>query len=76
MGHSSISAMVDTYGDLIPGADIAWVDKLDSQTSPQLSATQAQPEENLNDEESSEVVENIGEPGRTRTYNPLLKPET
>ncbi len=73
MGHSSISVTVDTYGHLIPGADIAWVDKLDSGTSPQLSATQAQPDENASDEESSEVIENIGEPGRTRTYNPLIK---
>src|SRR5208337_5631026 len=25
MGHSSIQVTVDTYGHLIPGADIAWV---------------------------------------------------
>jgi integrase len=45
MGHSSIQITVDTYGHLIPGADIAWVDRLDSRTSPQPNATQAQPEE-------------------------------
>jgi integrase len=27
MGHSSIQITVDTYGHLIPGADIAWVDR-------------------------------------------------
>ena len=45
MGHSSIQITVDTYGHLIPGADIAWVDRLDSKTTQQLNATQAQPEE-------------------------------
>ena len=33
MGHSSIQITVDTYGHLIPGADIAWVDRLDSKTA-------------------------------------------
>lgn len=45
MGHSSIQITVDTYGHLIPGADITWVDRLDSKTTPQPNATQAQPEE-------------------------------
>jgi len=45
MGHSSIQITVDTYGHLIPGADIAWVDRLDSKTTQQPNATQAQPEE-------------------------------
>src|ERR1700732_435723 len=38
MGHSSIQITVDTYGHLIPGADIAWVDRLDSKTTPHQSA--------------------------------------
>ena len=33
MGHSSIQITVDTYGHLIPGADIAWGDRLDSKTT-------------------------------------------
>jgi integrase len=33
MGHSSIQITVDTYGHLIPGADIRWVDGLDRKTS-------------------------------------------
>jgi integrase len=37
MGHSSIQVTVDTYGHLIPGAKVKWVDRLDSQTSPQQS---------------------------------------
>src|SRR5260370_6002810 len=43
MGHSSIQITVDTYGHLIPGADIAWVDRLDLKTTPQENATPAQP---------------------------------
>ena len=39
MGHSSIQITLDTYGHLIPGADIAWVDRPDSKTSPQPNAT-------------------------------------
>jgi integrase len=39
MGHSSIQVTVDTYGHLIPGANVNWVDRLDLETSPQQSAT-------------------------------------
>ena len=34
-GHSSIQVTVDIYGHLIPGANIAWVDRLDSRPSKQ-----------------------------------------
>ena len=44
MGHSSIQITCDVYGHLVPGADVSWVDRLDSKTSPQLNATPAQPE--------------------------------
>ena len=36
---------VDVYGHLVPGANIAWVDRLDAKTRPQQSATPAQPGE-------------------------------
>jgi integrase len=50
MGHSSIQVTVDTYGHLVPGADIAWADKLDAAAaSQQLSATYTQPDENDGD---------------------------
>jgi integrase len=51
MGHSSIQVTVDTYGHLIPGANVCFVDRLDAvpaeeaKTSPQQSATPAQPSE-------------------------------
>jgi len=41
MGHSSIQVTVD-IGHLIPGANVAFVDRLDGVTSPQQSATQPQ----------------------------------
>jgi integrase len=43
MGHSSIQITVDTYGHLIPGGNIAWVDRLDAATNPAQTATPAQP---------------------------------
>ncbi len=81
MGHSSIQVTVDVYGHLVPGADIAWVDRLDGKTSRQQSATPAQPDTNKPSEEgevrSPEVVdaarEKSGERGRNRTYNLLIK---
>ena len=42
MGHSSIQITVDIYGHLIPGANIAFVDRLGSPTSPQEPAIQPQ----------------------------------
>ena len=57
MGHSSIQVTVDTYGHLIPGADIKWIDRLDAETTPKPNATQAQPEQHEAVEEWREVVE-------------------
>ena len=42
MGHSSIQVTVDTYGHLIPGASVNWVDRLDTKTEPQQIATNPQ----------------------------------
>jgi integrase len=69
MGHSSIQVTVDTYGHLIPGADIAWVDRLDGKTTPQQNATQAQLPEKSGTEIPPEVVDLIGGPTRIRTWN-------
>jgi len=79
MGHSSIQVTVDTYGHLIPGANINWVDGLDRETSPEQNATQAQPElksEKEPEAEPSEVIlepQDVGERGRNRTFNLLIK---
>jgi integrase len=73
MGHSSIQITVDTYGHLIPGADINWIDGLDRKTSPQQNATPAQLEVLQDEPESSYVAEGNGERGRNRTYNLLIK---
>jgi hypothetical protein len=67
MGHSSIQVTVDIY--LIPGADIAWADRLDSEATRQFSATQAQPASSDEAALPFEVIENIGGPARIRTLD-------
>jgi len=57
MGHASIQITADVYGHLIPGANISYVDRLDSMTSPQQSATP--PQRSLSAEER-EFVEVFG----------------
>ena len=69
MGHSSIQVTVDTYGHLIPGADIAWVDRLDVKTTLRQNATPAQPDVMSETDIPPEVADLIGGPTRTRTWN-------
>jgi integrase len=79
MGHSSIQVTVDTYGHLIPRADINWIDGLDRKTSQQQNATPAQPEVVSAEERETASLQAIvdagdsGERGRNRTYNLLIK---
>ena len=68
MGHSSIKITVDTYGHMIPGADVSYIDRLDSpQTSPQQSATRTQPGARYLGRRSSQITEKNGAPGGIRT---------
>jgi hypothetical protein len=73
MGHSSIQVTVDIYGHLIPGANVSFVDRLDTtsrqeqKTNPQQSATQAQPAGMMDKEIRPEVIDLIGGGGWTRT---------
>ena len=73
MGHSSIQVTVDTYGHLIPGANVSFVDRLDEvqkqeeKTTPQQNATPAQPAESADGEIPLEVGDLIGGGGWTRT---------
>jgi hypothetical protein len=75
MGHSSIQITVDTYGHLIPGANVSFVDRLDEiprqeeETSPQQNATQAQLREKTEFGIPPELADLIGGGGRTRTYD-------
>ena len=64
MGHSSIQITVDTYGHLIPGADISWVDRLDEKATLQQNATGTQQGENELGAEKVEVIENTWLPPR------------
>jgi hypothetical protein len=68
-GPSSIQVTADIYGHLIPGADIAWADKLDAETTRQLSTTQLQPAEIEVDADALKLLENIGGPARIRTLD-------
>jgi len=67
LGHASIQITVDTYGHLIPGVGERYVDRLDSETSQQLSATQAQPAPEPDESESLQVVGIVGSGGEDRT---------
>jgi hypothetical protein len=73
MGHSSIQVTVDIYGHLIPGANLSFIDRLDeitpepAETSPQQSATPAQPGEMELPADLLQVVEEIGGGAWTRT---------
>ena len=67
MGHSSIQVTVDTYGHLIPGADVSWVDALDPATNSQQTATKQQQSQDEEPVDSPETIEKIGGGGWTRT---------
>jgi len=67
MGHASIQVTVDTYGHLIPGVGERYVDRLDSKTSPQQSATQPQPASEPDRLEPVQLTETIGSGGEDRT---------
>ena len=72
MGHSSIQITVDTYGHLIPGADIAWVDRLDENNS----ATNCTPRATVlksRTEIALEVVEKIWLPPRDSNPDMLIQ---
>ena len=64
-GHSSIQVTVDTYGHLIPGANVAFVDTLDvipegdEKTSPHQSASPAQQAVESDIDISAEVIERL-----------------
>jgi len=73
MGHSSIQITVDTYGHLVPGADIACVDSLDARTSSQEPANPAQMNGEGRDEESLEVIEKIWLPPRDSNPDMLIQ---
>jgi len=76
LGHSSIQVTVDTYGHLIPGANISWSDQLDMPavkssraTTSQQSATQAQPAVKERTMNESQLIEIVGGPARIRTLD-------
>ncbi len=73
MGHSSIQITADVYGHLIPGADVSWVDRLDTKTTPQQNATQAQPEHEGKSDEHAEVTDSNWLPPRDSNPDMLIQ---
>src|SRR5579884_2027347 len=73
MGHSSIQVTVDTYGHLIPGGNIAWVDALDAKPSQQKNATPAQQRKERQVIDMPHLIENNGRPGEIRTPDPWFR---
>ncbi len=73
MGHSSIQITVDTYGHLIPGANIAWVDRLDSKSSQQQSATGQQQAARASDPKDPQISEKIWLPPRDSNPDMLIQ---
>jgi len=70
LGHSSIQVTADIYGHLLPGANVACIDKLDAPITPQLSATQTQPAESDTFVEEQQLIENAGAGRGNRTIKP------
>jgi integrase len=73
MGHSSIQITVDTYRHLIPGADIAWVDRLDSSLRQQQTATKPQQVAKNSELENSQVTEKNWLPPRDSNPDMLIQ---
>jgi len=73
MGHSSIQITVDTYGHLILGADIAWVDRLDSRITPHGDAPGTHQEESEAEEETAQVIEKNWLPPRDSNPDMLIQ---
>jgi len=69
MVHSGIRVTADVYGHLLPGANVACIDRLDAATAPQLSATLLQPAENAIPIEVRQLIEKISAGGETRTHD-------
>jgi integrase len=73
MGHSSIQVTVDTYGHLIPGANVSFIDKLDElpkqeeKTTLHQSAPGTHQAQNRVEPEVAEVADLFGGGGWTRT---------
>jgi integrase len=73
MGHSSIQVTVDTYGHLVPGAGVGWVDRQDSLTGRQQTATHLQPAAPKPQADSTQVSEKKWLPPRDSNPDMLIQ---
>ncbi len=68
MGHSSIKVTVDTYGHMVPGSNVRYIDRLDRMgASPPKYANPAQTRIGEPGIGLSQVIEKNGAPGGIRT---------
>ena len=73
MGHSSIQITVDTYGHLVPGADISWIDRLDAVTTAHENAPPAHLEMGADEENISQVFDSDWLPPRDSNPDMLIQ---
>lgn len=73
MGHSSIQITVDVYGHLIPGANIAWVDRLDAETTQHQTAPGTHQVKEDSEEQRTQAVEDIWLPPRDSNPDMLIQ---
>jgi len=73
MGHSSIQITVDVYGHLIPGANIAWVDRLVAETTQHQSAPGAHQVREGSEGQRTQTVEKIWLPPRDSNPDMLIQ---
>ena len=73
MGHSSIQITVDVYGHLIPGANIAWVDRLDAEPTQHRSAPRTHEVKEDSEEQRTQAVEDTWLPPRDSNPDMLIQ---
>ena len=73
MGHSSIQITVDVYGHLIPGANIAWVDRLDVETTQHQSAPGTHQVKEGSEEKRTQTIEKTWLPPRDSNPDMLIQ---
>src|SRR5215469_7093911 len=73
MGHSSIQITVDVYGHLIPGPNIAWVDRLDVETTQHQSAPGTHQVKEGSEERRTQTVEKTWLPPRDSNPDMLIQ---
>jgi hypothetical protein len=73
MGHSSVQVTVDVHGHLVPSANIACADRLDTETSLHQSAPGTHQAREALEQQSPQVLEKIWLPPRDSNPDMLIQ---